>query len=343
MNRLHQGIVAVSLGALLLGAGVTAQATSSDPCQKLYTSNTIANLQKYTDCRMDRIEAKVDKLGPSAPSPEPSSPAPTVTPTSPAPSSPAPTTPAPTDPPAAGVCDPAKAAFTFTGQGSRGIDSNYDASAEQWGVTGYNYKSTMGVCNHDSWYVDVTTDNVKGDGAVKAYPSMRRIYHDWSTSDFSKDPRLSSFPQLKVDFAATDPASCAGCIYDTAFDIWLNGIGGSNNTELMVWTHNVGQRPYGSKVASGISLGGHTWDLWSGNSDHYIAYVPTDTANIPAGTLDVKAFVGDLIARNRMAATSLAGGQTDPYVGQVSYGVEPVSTGAVSRHWDFTKFTINES
>jgi len=341
MRYSRLGIVAVALGLVLLTAGITAGATSSDACQKVYTSNTLSNLQKYIDCREDRQDAALARIEARLPTTDPTTEPPTTAP----PTSIPPTSIPPTSPPPApsGVCDPAKAAFTFTGQGSRGIDGNYDASAEQWGVAGYNYKSTMGVCDHNSWYVDVTTDNVKGDGAVKAYPSMRRIYHDWSTQDFSKDPKLSSFPQLKVDFAATDPASCSGCIYDTAFDIWLNGIGGSNNTELMIWTHNVGQRPYGSKVASGINISGHTWDLWSGNSNHYIAYVPTDTSNITSGTLDVKTFVADLVARDRMAATSLPGGQTDPYVGQVSFGVEPVSTGGVSKHWDFTEFDIQDS
>lgn len=95
--RRTQGIVAVALGALLLGAGVTAEATSSDACQKLYTSNTIQNLQRYTDCRFDRIDAAQkrieDKLNSAPVTPSPS---PTVQPTSPAPTTPAPTTPAPT-------------------------------------------------------------------------------------------------------------------------------------------------------------------------------------------------------------------------------------------------------
>ncbi len=190
----------------------------------------------------------------------------------------------------------------------------------------------MGVCTHDAWYTDVKTDNAKGDGAVKAYPSMRRIYWDYSTSDGNL-PQVSSFPQLKVDFASTDPASCSGCIYDTAFDVWLNGIGNGQANELMIWTHNVGQQPYGSKVASGIKLAGHTWDLWSGNDNHYLAYVPTDTSYIRSGTLDVKDFTANL--GNRVPSNTK--------LGQISYGVETVSTNNVSRHWDFTKFTVTDS
>lgn len=352
MRRGRIAVAALLVGGFLLGTVTAASGAVADSCDSTYVApmNSDAKLKAWESCRFDRLDAgqkqilgKLNAPDPtSSPTAPASTPAPTPTPTG---ASPSPTAaPSPTaTATGGGVCDPNKAVVTFTGQGSQGLGGGYDASAEEWGVTGYNYAQTMGACSHASWYVNVTTDNTKGDGAVKAYPSMRRIYHDWSTSDFSKDPRLSSFPRLDIDFAATDPASCAGCIYDDAFDIWLNGIGGSNNTELMVWTHNASQTPYGSKVASGVNLNGHTWDLYSGNSDHYVAYVPTDTANISAGNLDVKAFAKDLIARGRMATTTLTGGQTDPYVGQLSYGVETVSTGAVSKHWDFTDFTVHDS
>ncbi len=240
--------------------------------------------------------------------------------------------------PAAGPCTPGHEVVTFRGQGSAGLaqygQGNYDASTELWGVNGYHYAQTMGVCTHDAWYVDVKTDNAKGDGAVKAYPSMRRIYHDWSTSNFSRDPRVSSFPRLDVTFGVKDPASCSRCIYDTAFDIWLNGIGNGKANELMIWTHNVNQTPYGKKVGSKIKIAGHTWDLYSGNANHYLAFVPTDTSNIPNGTFDVRDFTGYLADRGRISRSST--------LGQISFGVETVSTDDVSRHWDFTRFSVQD-
>lgn len=237
------------------------------------------------------------------------------------------------------TCDPGEEVVKFNGQGSADLgqygQGDYNASAELWGVNGYNYVQSMGVCTHDSWWVDVKTDNTAGDGAVKAYPSMRRIYHDWSTTDFSKDPLVSSFPQLDVTFAATDPASCPGCIYNTAFDVWLNGIGNGNANEVMIWTHNVNQRPYGDKVASDIRIAGHTWDLWAGNSNHYLAFVPTDTDHIPSGTFDIKDFTDVLAARGRISGSSR--------LGQISYGVETVSTNDVPRRWNFTKFSVDDN
>ena len=353
MRRRLTALVFLVLAALL-GANLAASAASPNDttCRKATVSGSASNdeILAYNACRFDMLDAQVAALKGTTPTPAPTpTPKPTASPT--ATSSPTSTPPTATSsptsapptstppPPAAAACQPGKEVVKFTGEGSAGLgqygQGNYDASAELWGVNGYNYKQTMGVCTHDAWYVDVTTDNSKGDGAVKAYPSMRRIYHDWSTSDFSKDPLVSSFPQLKVTFGSNDPTTCPGCIYDTAFDIWLNGIGNGNANELMIWTHNVGQYPYGSKVGSGINIAGHTWDLYSGNSNHYLAFVPTDTSNIPSGTFDIQDFTDYLSDHSRISASSR--------MGQISYGVETVSTGGVSRHWDFTKLTVVDS
>jgi hypothetical protein len=325
---------------LLLGSSFAGAATPNDKnCRKATVVGKVSlkKLLDYDACRFDAIDEQLaDLAAGSSPTSPPTLPPSTTAPpttTPPKPSATATTTTPPS------TCSSGNTVVKFKGQGSAGLgqygQGNYDASAELWNVGGYNYAQTMGVCTHNAWYVDVTTDNSKGDGAVKAYPSMRRIYHDWSTNDFSKDPLVSSFPRLDVTFGANDPASCSGCIYNTAFDVWLNGIGDGDANELMIWTHNVNQRPYGTKVGSDIKIAGHTWELWSGNSNHYLAFVPTDTSHIPSGTFDIKDFTSYLADRGRISKSSR--------LGQISYGVETVSTGGVSRHWDFTKFTVADS
>jgi Glycosyl hydrolase family 12 len=57
--------------------------------------------------------------------------------------------------------------------------------------------------------------------------------------------------------------------YDVAYDIWFNQTpttsGQPDCTELMVWlNHNGPVQPFGSEVASDVSLGGHTYDIWEG-------------------------------------------------------------------------------
>lgn len=210
--------------------------------------------------------------------------------------------------------------------------AQWNASAEEWGIYS-EYRQTMCVFSTAHWTVDATVTNHQG--AVQAYPSMRKIYHDWSSNNFTNDPKLSTFPILSSTFAQTDP-SCSNCIYDDAYDIWLNGISSNGDTELMIWTHNSGQYPYGNKVASGVQLSGHTWDVYYGKPD-YVAYVPTDVNNISSGNFDLKGFISDAAGRGLVQSNA-----SDPKVGQVSYGVETVSTGAVSKHWDFNNFTITD-
>lgn len=273
------------------------------------------------------------------PTPTPSDSPPASVTSSPTPSTTSATaTPTRTTTPSGGPCTPANVIAAFfptagnaTGQGSADLGNGYNASAEEWGIYP-EYRQTMCVYSTSHWTVDAAVTNHSG--AVQAYPSMRKIYHDWGAgSDFSKDPKLSSFTQLQSTFAQTDPADCSSCIYDDAFDIWLNGISSSGDTELMIWTHNKGQAPAGSKVASDVSLAGHTWDVYYARPD-YVAYVPTDVDDIAQGTFDLKAFINDAAGRKLTTA--------DPTVGQVSYGVETVSTGGVSRHWDFSNFSVDD-
>lgn len=261
---------------------------------------------------------------------------PPTTPTAP------PTTPTTTPTvPADKSCSPTNTVAHFTGEGSDAIadapsseqPGQYNVSAEQWAVQN-DYSSNLCAYSKDNWYVEIkATDH--GDGAVQSYPSIRKIYHDWGGPDnFDNDPKLSSFPQLKVAVAQTDPVDCTGCVYEQAFDIWLNGIGdGDSTTELMIWTHNQGQEPYGD-LRGTVDVDGRTWDLYYG-APGYVAFVPKNNENIKSGTFDIKAFI-EKAAENHLITKN----PTDPTVGQISYGVEPVTTKGVFKRWDFTKFTV---
>jgi len=282
-------------------------------------------------------------VGDAVVTPPPTSETPTSPPVSTPPVSTPPTT---TTTPTGTTCSPTNTVAHFTGEGSKTLGGGYDISAEQWAVKN-DYKSNLCAYSKDNWYVEIKATN-HGDGAVQAYPSIRKIYHDWGgPEDFNLDPKLSSFPQLKVEVAHHSPDSCTGCIYEEAFDIWLNGIGdGADQTELMIWTHNQGQEPYGDLVASNKTVDGRQWDVYAGRDDQhnntidYVAYVPATGAPqaITSGTFDVKAFAADM--KNRSLIRTQA---ADPHVGQVSYGVEPVDTKGVFKRWDFTKFNVLDS
>ena len=110
-----------------------------------------------------------------------------------------------------------------------------------------NYGGThvITACNYDNWYVTVNIPD-HGDNAVEAYPNVHRDYDDIPLANISS-----------ADFAGVGP-KCAGCIYNTAFDIW---IGDGFSHELMIWTENWGQRPAGNQIATS-TIGGHTYEVW---------------------------------------------------------------------------------
>jgi hypothetical protein len=197
-----------------------------------------------------------------------------------------------------------------------------------WNVSGYKVSETLSACSYHSWYVSATADNSSGDGAVKTYPNVHMDFHNWSTG---AEPKISSYNTITSRFAHSSPG--AG-IYDVAYDIWLNGVASSGSTEVMIWTDNSNQVPAGSKVAQ-VTLSGHTWDVWSANSNHYLAFVPVNGEKITSGTFDLKGFFSYLMGAGRLSSTST--------LGQVCYGVEVVSTNGSPERWDFTDFDVSTS
>lgn len=331
------GVTPTSVLAVPYGAGQNATVVSKDA-----TNYTLRFLWRdgsaFQDGTVIKYEVSFTYVGDAV---EPTDPPTSTTPTSPPVSTPPVSTP-PTSPttsptiPADKSCSPTNTVAHFKGEGSQALGNGYDVSAEQWAVKN-DYSSNLCAYSKDNWYVEIKATN-HGDGAVQSYPSMRKIYHDWGgPEDYNLDPKLSTFPQLKVEVAHKSPAVCAGCIYEEAFDIWLNGIGdGPAQTELMIWTHNQGQSPYGDKKATNVTVDGRQWDVYYGAPD-YVAYVPAAGAPqaITSGTFDVKAFAVDM--KNRDILRTAA---ADPHVGQISYGVEPVDTKGVFKRWDFTKFNV---
>lgn len=353
------GTTPTSVVAIPWGAGQNATVVAKND-----TNYTLRFLwrdgTKFRDGTVIKFDVTFNYVGDPVVTPPPTTPtasptqSPTATPTQTPTVTPTVTpTQTPTSPPTSinYACSPTNTVAHFypsgsntTGEGSDAIGDaqppakwgQFNASAEHWAVND-DFRSNMCVYSKDKWYVEAKS--VNDNGAVQAYPSMRKIYHDWSHNDFTKDPKLSSFPQLKVEFAHTDPVNCTGCIYNDAFDIWINGIGnGTGVTEMMIWTHNHGQAPAGSHRKT-VNIGGVSWDVFTA-SWGYVAYVPRDNPNIDSGTFDIKAFIQDSITSGYITTP-------DPTIGQVSYGVEVVSTGTGNtppfRRWDFTKFNVLDS
>ena len=188
-----------------------------------------------------------------------------------------------------------------------------------WGVNGYNVSQTLYACSYSNWYVVATMDNSKGDGAVKTYPNSHR--------DFQNEPQIASFKSITSTFAETSPHTG---IYEDAYDIWINGIAGSNSTEVMIWNDNQHQVPSGSPQGT-ATFDGRSYTAWK--ADGYVAFVAN--SNFSSGTVNLLAFLQWIMSKGWMPSNST--------LGQVDYGVELVSTNGVPQTFSFSNFTVSAS
>ena len=264
----------------------------------------------------------------SPPTSAPTSASPTPTVSTPPVSTP-PTSPGPS--PVKACTDPSFTTTSTDNNGDGRTFADHDGSGEyfvhnnMWnnhtgaGPTG---TYTMRVCDYDNWTEDVTQrPSTVSPGAVRAYPNVHRDYNDAPLSSIQR-----------VRFAASDP-ECAGCIYNVAFDAWLDD---GFSHELMIWTRNWGQRP-GNQLGT-ETIDGRQWQVWrSGSGDGgimtYVAVVPEKF-----GSINFQAFVNNTRAHGWQVETTW----------QVDYGVETVDLDSstnpgASQRFHFTDFQIFET
>jgi cellulose 1,4-beta-cellobiosidase len=90
--------------------------------------------------------------------------------------------------------------------------------------------------------------------------------------------------------------------YDVAYDIWFNQTpttsGQPNGTELMIWlNHNGPVQPFGSQVASDVSVGGRGYNVWFGQQGwNTVSYTMT-AGTTSVSNLDLQAVVADAVKR----------------------------------------------
>jgi len=140
-------------------------------------------------------------------------------------------------------------------------------------------------------------------GAPGGYPAIYRGCH-WGACT-----RGSGFPiqvsdigtgTVTTSWSTTQPGGSND--YDVAYDIWFNQTpttsGQPNGTELMIWlNHNGPVQPFGSKVASNVSIGGRGYDVWFGQQGwNTLSYTMT-TGTTAVSNLDLQPLIADAISR----------------------------------------------
>ncbi|MFZ0668132.1 MAG: hypothetical protein WAM97_20465, partial [Acidimicrobiales bacterium] len=183
-------------------------------------------------------------------------------------------------------------------------------------------RQTLYSCNFDSFYVQANVQN--RDGAVQSYPS--------SQYTFAKPEEISRFKSLTSEFRVSNPPTGAGLDYEFAYDIWFNGYGGRNHTEMMIWTYTDGRRPAGSELPGTVDIGGHVFEVWIDGGDGYLVTFEA-IGNYTAAETNLLPFFSYVSSHgwlhNRMSTP----------LWQIDYGVELCGTPGITK-FDFTDFSV---
>jgi hypothetical protein len=195
-----------------------------------------------------------------------------------------------------GVCDPKAAPVT-------GSTSVWDGGSAVCGADGQQYFiwnnawGSRGSAQSISWSgtsFQVTAQSASG-GGVQGYPSIfigSINVHKTLGSNLPK--QVSTITQVPTSWSWTG----ASGEYNAAYDVWFNS---SNVTDLdkpsggflMIWLHKPGsQNPIGgSPSQSNVSVGGGTWNIYTGDNGGTpcISYVATSDINTWTG--DIAAFI----------------------------------------------------
>ncbi|MGI5466288.1 GH12 family glycosyl hydrolase domain-containing protein [Streptomyces sp. CA-132043] len=168
-----------------------------------------------------------------------------------------------------------------------------------------------------SFTVTRAEHNNATNGAPASYPSIYAGCHYGNCTTGSGLPRR--LDQLNEAVSSWSTSSPDAGVYDVAYDLWFDpnpNPTGQNAGELMIWNKFRGAvQPVGTKVASGVSVAGTTYDVWAGNIGwNVISYVRT-SATDAVTSLDLRAFARDAAARGSLDASW--------YLTSVQAGFEP--------------------
>jgi hypothetical protein len=193
---------------------------------------------------------------------------------------------------------PARAATQLCGatQTTSVDGGEYIAQNNVWGASTPQCISVSGT----SFTVDSSGHNNATNGAPASYPSLFKGCH-WGqcTTGSGLPVQVGSMPSAASDWSTVQPASGA---YDVAYDLWYDTQPSTttdpDGAEVMIWLNSRGGvQPAGSRIATGVSIGGATWDVWYSRMNwNYIAYVRTSGTTSVSG-LDLRAFTRDGVSR----------------------------------------------
>jgi hypothetical protein len=147
------------------------------------------------------------------------------------------------------------------------------------------------------------------DGAPGGYPNIYKgCFYGSCTSGSGLPIEVSAIRAGTVTSSWRTVQPSGGSIYNAAYDIWFNksrATGGqANGLELMIWLdHHGPKHPYGSEVASNVSISGRTYDVYYGaRSGSYGTVTYEMTSDVSSvSNLDLRPFEANAVSRGYLS------------------------------------------
>lgn len=183
----------------------------------------------------------------------------------------------------------------------------YIVQNNEWGSSASECVTTDG--NADFTVANSAISNSTS-GAPGGYPSVYRGCH-WGvcTANSGLPIQVGALTTSGTVTTSWNTTQTGNGAYDAAFDIWFNQTpttsGQPNAEEMMIWlNHNGPVQPSGGVVASGVSIGGHTYNVWEAQDSTWkdVSYVMTSGTSAVSG-LDIGLLAADSLARGYMTSS----------------------------------------
>lgn len=179
----------------------------------------------------------------------------------------------------------------------------YNLQADEWDST-----EPFTVCNDGGIDFTVSSSGIDNTGgAPGAYPSLYKGCH-WGdcTSNSGLPVLVSTMTSTPGTVTTSDNTTTVGSSWDDSYDIWFNPDTSTTNNqtglEMMIWIDHASNTnyPVGSVVASNVSIGGNTYNVWYGGSGYgTVSYVLTSPVT-SVTNLDLGPLAADAVSRGYM-------------------------------------------
>lgn len=211
---------------------------------------------------------------------------------------------------------------TLNGSGNGNFMSiqggEYHLQANEWSSS-----APFAICTDGNADFKITKSDINQSGGPPgAYPSLYKGCH-WGYCTTNSGLPVSTAKLINTPGTVTtsiNTSIISSGAWDDSYDIWFNASTSTSNNstglEMMIWLNKLGSvQPAGSTVAKGVSIGGHTYNVWYGSSGGgTVSYVMTSPVT-SVTNLDLGPLAADAVNRGYMKSTG--------YLIDVEAGFEP--------------------